>query len=139
MKMVLATPGSGAHIVGWAPDDIRDPSHPIHDAAIVAYRNMRAREAAEHDTRAQEALLRKAITEAVGAVSGLVIKHHKRNGVAIERSMAGDINRRISGRKKRDLGPVGDADGLNDLRAHYQWVRDLEQTILRGGLPPWLQ
>lgn len=139
MKRVLATPNSGAHIHGWSVDDIKDASHPIHEAAILAYRTMRAQEAKEHDTRAQEVLMRKAIMEAVSTVSGLVIKHHKRNGVAIERSMAGDINRRISGKKKRELGPVDDADGLDDLRAHYQWVRDLEQTIIKGGLPLWLQ
>jgi superfamily II DNA or RNA helicase len=139
MKLVLETHGTGAHIAGWTVDDIKDPSHPIHDAAIIAYRNMRAREASEHDTRAQEALMRKAINEAVGKVAGLVIKHHKQNGVAIERSMAGDIRRRISGKKVRALGKVDDADGLNELRAHYQWVRDLEQSILRGGLPAWLQ
>jgi hypothetical protein len=118
---------------------LNDPLHPVHDDALVFYRNIRRREAEQHDTRAQEVMMRKAVDEAVGSVSGLVIKLHKKNGVSIERTMAGDLRRRISSRTRRDLGKIDDADGLNDLRAHYQWVVDLEQSILKMGLPPWLQ
>ena len=138
MKRVFSTPGV-APFPGWNAEDIKNPDHPIHEYAVIAYRNMRAKEAKEHDARSQELLMRKAANEAVGKVAGLVIKHHKRNGVFIERSMAGDIRKRINGKKARELGRMNDADGLNELRAHYQWVRDLELDILREGLPQWLQ
>lgn len=137
VKDMLTDPSSPFRL--YDRSSLNDPHHPVHDDALVFYRNIRRREAEQHDTRAQEVMMRKAVDEAVGTVAGLVIKHHKQNGVSIERTMAGDLRRRISGRKRHDLGKIDDAEGLNDLRAHYQWVVNLEQTILKEGLPPWLQ
>ncbi len=117
---------------------LHDPEHRVHTDALEFYKNMRRQEASQHDQRAQEVLMRKSIQEALSAVTSLIIRNHKQNGVAIERSFPGDIKKRIQGRKRRQLGKIDDADGMSELRAHYQWVRDLEQSILKEGLPSWL-
>lgn len=49
-----------------------------------------------------------------------------------------ELFRRINGRKKSALGPLGKDTPFKDIDLHYEWVRNLEQRILTQGLPSWL-
>lgn len=82
------------------------------------------------------------INAAVGKIAGLVKRRMEETGMRIERTLVGDLIRRINGRKKRDLGGVPEADDAG-LDAHWEWLKKLERTILMehglNGVPGWLR
>lgn len=82
------------------------------------------------------------ITEAVHKIAGLVFRLQSASGLRPDRTMIGDLCKRINSRKKRDLGAVPDADG-EELDSHWQWLKGLERQILSqsgmGGVPQWLR
>jgi superfamily II DNA or RNA helicase len=137
VKDMLTNPTSP--FVQYPREALLDPSHQVHSDAVAFYKNMRKREAEQHDLRGQETLMRKHVSEALAALAGLVLKKQRSGGVTIEKSAPGDIKTRINKRKAKALGRVDDADGVSGLKAHYHWLRELEQEILDRGLPSWLK
>lgn len=81
------------------------------------------------------------IEAANSKIAGLVIRRMAELGMRIEKTLAGDLRRRINTQKKRELGSVRDADA--DLDAHWAWLKRLERTILLEhgliGVPQWLR
>jgi hypothetical protein len=55
----------------------------------------------------------------------------------MDKGLIGDIKKRINTRKKRALGAV-DRD-VENLRRHYNWLKNLENQLSQEGLPSWLQ
>lgn len=82
------------------------------------------------------------LTSAVSKIAGLVFRRAGDGGLRPDRSMIGDLCRRINSQKKRELGAVPEADG-DDLEKHYLWLKNLERQILTkpgfGGVPQWLR
>jgi superfamily II DNA or RNA helicase len=136
VKKMLTEPGKWCQV--YTREDILNPDHPLHVEALEFLRNMRKKEAMQFDERSQETALRKSINEAISVVTGLVLRMHKQNGVTIEKSLPGDIKKRIYTQKRRDIGSMEDVEGLSDLRHHYAWIKNFERNLLSGGLPLWL-
>jgi hypothetical protein len=86
---------------------------------------------------------REQIDTAVSKIAGLMIRRLSNAGLRIERTLAGDLRRRINTRKKIELGSISDSLDENELEKHYQWLRNLERMILleQGlqGVPQWLR
>jgi hypothetical protein len=55
----------------------------------------------------------------------------------MDRSLIGDIRKRINTRKKRAIGAV-DKD-VQLLKTHYQFLKNLEAELIESGVPEWLQ
>lgn len=85
-----------------------------------------------------EAQSREKIDRAVRHVAGLLVKKATSAGISIEKSMIGDLFRRINSQKKRALGPIESAT-KEDLDKHWHWVKQLETQILNGKAPQWVR
>jgi hypothetical protein len=60
-----------------------------------------------------------------------------KNGLRVDKSMAGDIRRRINTAKKNQCGPV--ERDIDVLKRHYQWLKELESNIKKTSeIPVWL-
>jgi superfamily II DNA or RNA helicase len=113
-----------------------DLGHPEWEKIIDLYRKMRQHEADEFNQESRVTQWQEAVHAAVTAVTGRVIRMMVRNGVNIERSLAGDIKKRINTAKKRLFGEV--RPDIEICRQHYHWLKQLEQEIIATGLPSWL-
>lgn len=113
-----------------------DLSHPHWGKIIEAYRAMRSVEAEAQNEPAKIAQWKESVDTAVGAVTHRVIKMMHKNGVRPEKSLIGDIKRRINSVKKAKFGPV--QPDVEICRQHYRWLKRLEIEIIEKGVPSWL-
>jgi hypothetical protein len=61
-----------------------------------------------------------------------------RSGLRIDKSMVGDIKKRIYSRKKRDLGAA--EKNVASLKRHYQWILALNVGMTAAEeVPSWLR
>jgi hypothetical protein len=82
--------------------------------------------------------LREQVDGAASKICGLVLKRAAASGVRVEKSLPGDIRRRINSRKKMMFGSI-DAVDEEGLRQQYKWLKSLEVEVLTGKVPGWLQ
>lgn len=119
---------------GWSRDDLG--SDEVQQAAETMFRKMREREAEIHNAKAIVKQWDDKVEEALSKVTGLCIRLMRNTGTRFDRSLVGDIKKRLNGRKKMTLGEK--RNDVQTLRTHYQWIRDVERTILTEGIPTWL-
>lgn len=118
-------------------DQVGDPDSELHQMAVSAYRAMRERETQSFDEKAIVAQWQEKVNLAVQKLSGRVLRMRVgRNGI-VEKSIPGDIKRRINSQKKYEIGQI--ENNVDCLRKHWAWLRKLEQDVARIGLPLWLQ
>jgi superfamily II DNA or RNA helicase len=115
-----------------------DPNHSDWGVVIDLYRKMRHVEAKAFDEKAEIAQWREAVKNALGSVTSKIIRRIVQNGASVDKSLPGDIKKRINGRKKAVLGEI--SNDLNMCRAHYNFLTSLEREIVAAdkGLPSWL-
>lgn len=86
---------------------------------------------------------REQINNATSKIAGLVVRRLAETGVRIERTLSGDLRRRINTQKKRVFGCGVDDASEDKLQAQWDWLRDVERQILTNhalhGVPPWLR
>ena len=114
---------------------LEDPK--VKKAAIDYYLEMRRKEAEHFNDRSAVEQWKSAVEQALSYVSRRVIKTMMPGASRVDRSLAGDIRKRINTRKKRTLGAVDKDVAL--LKRHYNWLKKLETEIIEGGIPSWLQ
>lgn len=82
------------------------------------------------------------IEAAVSKIAGLVIRRMIALNMSIERTLSGDLKKRINTQKRMAFGPVKNADE-DTLDRHWEWLKNLERGILLAqnleGLPKWLR
>ena len=78
-----------------------------------------------------------AVSNALSVVTRRTAQLMTTPGARMDKSLIGDIKKRINTRKKRVLGAV-DRD-VENLRRHYGWVKSLETELMDQGVPSWLQ
>lgn len=83
------------------------------------------------------AQLRQQVDNAVGKVVSLIVRRISAKGMRIEKSLPGDLKRRLNTRKKSLFGAVDEGEDV--LTDQYHWLKDLEREILSGELPSWLR
>lgn len=115
---------------------VADPDPTELDHALILFNRMRAHEAEQFNERAEIEQRKQAIDAAVSVVAGLVIRKTQNNGHSVEKSLAGDLRKKINSQKKRSCGAV--TNDLPILKRHYDWIKNLEQIILHQGIPSWL-
>lgn len=117
-------------------EDLDDPNSQLYDIAFKVYSAMRAKEAEQFNERSILEQWQNQVTNALNVVTHRVIKTI--SPVRIEKSLSGDIKKRINGRKKRALGEI--KKDVETYRLHYQWLQNLDSEIVfNRKIPTWLE
>jgi superfamily II DNA or RNA helicase len=123
--------------VPFTEKDFEDPNGQAAQYMINLVSEMRKREAEALDEKSIILQWKNAVDQAVSVLSGNVIRMMTKKGMRIEKSMVGDIRRRINGMKKRQFGAVD--NDIDTLKRHYDWLKSVEMQILKtGDFPSWL-
>lgn len=125
---------------GFDIRDFEDRMSPRHDAAVRAviesFKAMRRVEAEESNGKSVVMQWNDQVNNLLSKVVALVIRTITKDGQRVEKTLAGDIKKRINARKKLSIGEI--SRDVDVCRLHYRWLRDVEQDILTNGLPIWL-
>lgn len=125
------------NVSGYHRSELEDPDSALFKDAMRVVRQAEQDKAMAINSRNTIRQWQDQLNSALSGVAGHVVQTMKRNGARIERSLVGDIKKRINSRKKYDLGPV-DAD-IETLTKHYQWLQRLDKSIHETGeIPTWL-
>ncbi|CAK0778693.1 DEAD/DEAH box helicase [Gammaproteobacteria bacterium] len=135
---------ASARIGGLSESEIlavfENPSHPNHAQwmrmAENHYRQLRQREAEEFNSKSTIVQWEEQVNNLLSHVTGNVIKLMSSANTRIEKSMPGDIKKRINGRKKMSIGPV--EKDVTTLRRHWNWLKNLDDNLRTSGVPAWL-
>ena len=119
-------------VTGVALDD---PN--LQEKAVELYKRMKREEAERFNERSAVEQWRQAVEQALSVVARRAARLMAAPGARMDRSLLGDLRKRINSRKKRALGAV-DKD-VQLLKTHYQWLKNLETELIEGGIPAWLQ
>lgn len=114
-----------------------NPDHPVWEKMIVLTKGRLTKEAEQYNEVGVINQWRDSVDTALGAVTSLAIRAMTANGVRAAKSIAGDVKKRINTRKKAECGSV--ENDVEKCKRHYQWLKALEQTILKHGVPEWLR
>ena len=129
-----------ARVPGFDIRIFKNASNPGYDAAVDfitnAYRAMRRREDEASNCRSVVMQHNDAVNLFLSRLVGFVIHKMTKSGQRHERSLSGDIKKRINARKKLEVGEIARDVGI--LKAHYAWLKKLETEIRQKGLPSWL-
>jgi superfamily II DNA or RNA helicase len=114
-----------------------DPDHPGWKRVIGIYLTMRSKEAEPLNEKAVLAQHQDSVINAVSNATGVVIALMKKAGARVERTLPGDIKKRINKQKMRVLGPV--SHDVEVYKQHYEWVRALTKQLRETKkVPTWL-
>jgi superfamily II DNA or RNA helicase len=120
----------------FTEEDIRDPESPIHELAATEYQNMRRRECQQMNEESSVRQWQESVNVALSVVTGLARRRLYPDGGRFDKTVMGDIKRRINTRKKAELGPV--APDIETCERHYAWIKSLERALINGEVPAWL-
>lgn len=106
---------------------------------VSAYKRMKTEQNERFNARDQVELWSNSVQQALGVVARRVIRMMVKDPAVTrtDKSLAGDIRKRINGRKKYALGSV--ERDVEQLKRHYSWLKQLETELVEGGIPSWLQ
>jgi len=123
--------------VPFTKEDFENPESDATGYMINAVKEMRKREAEALDEKSIVVQWSNAVDSAVSVITGNVIRLAAKNGLRVEKSMAGDLRRRINTTKKKQCGPV--EKDVEVLKSHYKWLKEVEENIKRTKeIPSWL-
>lgn len=114
---------------------IDDPK--LQEVALELYLRERKRTAEASNERSRIEQWKEAVSGALSLVARRAAVMMTAPGARMEKSLIGDVKKRINSRKKKFLGAV-DAD-IELLGKHYNWLKNLEKQLISEGLPSWLQ
>ncbi len=115
---------------------LSDTNNPIWDRAIALRRRELEDRAKGQDGMSVMYQLRKSIQNAVGKIASLTAR--RGSAMRFERSLIGDLAKRINTEMRKRFGtPIDHADERG-LRDRYAWLKSLELTVIREGVPSWL-
>lgn len=116
--------------------DLSDSECPLHDMAEDLYRSMKRREAEQYNDKSIVAQVDGDVEKSLRAVTHLVIAIMTGKRGRFERSLVGDVKKRINKRKKFVLGAK--SKDVENLNKHYKWIKALEEELMLGVIPKWL-
>lgn len=117
-------------------DLISKPDHPAWQTVIEMERTRLAAQAKPIEKEAEIKQVQEQVDNATGALAIRAVRLTTREGVSFDRSLIGDMKRRINTQKKKACGKM--VNSLEVAKAHYRWVKRLEQEIIHVGAPEWL-
>jgi hypothetical protein len=116
----------------------KDDAHPDWDKVKNFYLTMRRREAEEFDVKSIVSQWKDAVENAVSNATGIVLALMRASGMRIERTLVGDIKKRINGRKKAACGAV--MPTVESYKDHYKWTQALAKDMrTTKQVPSWLK
>lgn len=124
-------------IVGVTIKDLDDPNHAIWEKACAGYREMRRKESEQFNPLSTLKQWRDAINNATSHASSMAARRLTPKNQRIERSLIGDLKKRITQNAYRLYGSVKDNE-LDNLKARYDWLQKLDRQIIEKGIPSWL-
>jgi len=123
-------------VSGFTKTDLEDKQSELWKYAIEGVRKMRSQDAEEHNERSVILQWEEAVKAATSTVTGNAMRLLTKKGARFDKSMIGDIKKRINTRKKRDLDAA--EKNVESLRNHYNWLNNLNRQLETEGLPSWL-
>lgn len=123
-------------VSGFSKEDLEDTQSELWKYAIEGVRKMRSQDAEEHNERSVILQWEEAVKAATSTVTGNAMRLLTKKGTRFDKSMIGDIKKRINTRKKRDLDAA--EKNVESLRSHYNWLNKLNRQLETEGLPSWL-
>lgn len=104
---------------------------------LEQYREIKQAEAQKFNGAANVARVREQVAAATTKLTGLLIRRAG-GEVRRDKTLPGDIKRKINSRRKFEVGcDVKQAD-LAQLERHWEFMRRLEAQLLKGEVPTWL-
>jgi superfamily II DNA or RNA helicase len=135
---------AAAHKSGFVKDGIdlaelrANPSHPVWNTVEDLYRMMRRKEAERYNEQSFIRQWRDAVEQATRNITGLTLSLMQKNGTRIERTLVGDIKKRLNWRKKTYCGSVENT--VESCKTHYDWLQALGKQMRESNkIPGWLQ
>jgi len=113
-----------------------DPNHWLWDAAVRLRREELQQRARGLDLMSTLQQLRETVSKAVGTVALRAV--HSSSSGRFEKSLLGDMMKRIYVEMKRRHGSAVDKADETGLRQRYSWLKELERQIKDKGIPLWL-
>ena len=104
---------------------------------IAQYKQIKQAEAQKMNASATIAQLREQIAAATSKLTGLVMRRSS-GPLRHDKTLPGDIMKKINTRRKIECGSDVKRADISQLEAHWQFMRRLETTLLRGDIPTWL-
>lgn len=121
----------------FSATDFEDPNGMATQCMINVVKQMRLQDAEKMNGKSLVLQLKESVNGAVRVLAGNIIKMNAKNGMRVERSMAGDVQKRINTAKKKACGAV--ENDPETLKRHYTWVVNLASQIkATGEVPQWL-
>ena len=134
----LAKVLEGENVAGINYEDLKDKDHPEWDKVIDLAVVMRTKQAEAMDEKSVIMQWQDAVKNASTSVTGRIIRMMTASGGRFEKSLPGDIKKRLMFAKKRACGAI--TEDIDVCRRHYDWLKALEvQLIDTGVVPAWLQ
>jgi hypothetical protein len=82
--------------------------------------------------------LKDEVNKATGKVAFAAVRCVS-GGNPFERSLLGDMKKRVYCRMKRHFNAAVDEADEQGLRARYEWLKQLQREIFGQGVPSWLR
>lgn len=118
--------------------DVENVESELWEHAIAGVKRMRSQEAEVHNERSIILQWEDQIKNAISTTTGNAVRLLTKSGMRIDKSMIGDIKKRIYSRKKRDLGAM--EKNVMSLKKHYNWILSLNTGMnTEGAVPSWLK
>lgn len=112
-----------------------NPDHPAWEKAEMGYRSMRRREQEEHNDRSMVEQWKEKVNEALSFLTGRIVRVIS-NNQRYNKELLGDVKKRINARKAKEIGVI--EKDVMTIKKHYQWILNLETTVIEKGVPEWL-
>jgi len=107
---------------------------------LDGYKTMRRVEAEQQNDSAVLAQWTDAVNTLHSQVAGMVLKLRRREGLMIDKVVVATIKHRINDRKQRAHGEFNKNNRhIETAKAHYTWLKSLDQELRQRGIPPWLK
>jgi len=113
-----------------------NPDSPEWEQILNACKIMRSKEAEKHDEPAIIMQWRESVNNAARVVTGRIIRMMSTDGMRVEKSLAGDIKKRLFKMKKMQCGAI--TEDVDVCKKHYTWIKNLEVELIDKGIPSWL-
>jgi superfamily II DNA or RNA helicase len=132
------------HHAGYIKDQIdaktlkTDLTNPQWDLIRDIYLIMRKKEADVYNEIAIAQQWREAVDAALRNITGLTLSMMFKNGARIEKSLIGDVKKRLNTQKKKICGSI--ENDIATCRRHYTWLEQLGRELRSTEkLPTWLE
>jgi type I site-specific restriction endonuclease len=125
-------------VSGFTVGDLENKESNLWHYAIEGVKMMRSQEAEVHNERSVILQWEQMLKDAASATTGTALKLLTQAGSRVDKTLIGDIKKRIYSRKKRDLGSA--ERNVDSLKMHYNWLQRLNNTMISERVvPQWLR